>query len=669
MHRPVDLVARLWDICQVPDYRKIAPANHAELVTTVFGFLARDGKIPDDWFASQVAYADRDDGDIDTLSNRIAHIRTWTFVANRPNWLDDPLHWQERTRAVEDRLSDALHERLTARFVDRRTSVLMRRLKEKAMLEAEISQSGDVLVEGQLIGRLSGFRFEADAGGDGTDARALRSAAAKALAGEIAERAERVATSVNNDFVLASDGTLRWRGAAIARIAEGDDALRPRLILLADDVLAGGARERVQARIELWLASRIETVLKPLVDLRAAETLAAAARGVAFRLVENLGIIDRVEIAEEVRSLDQESRAGMRTIGVRFGAHHIYVPQLLKPGPSALLATLWSLKNGSPGQTADLIQLAASGRTSFKADPAVPRALYRVVGYRVAGNMAVRIDIVERLADLIRPLIAWRPTPEAATQPEGAADGNGFRVTVAMTSLLGCSGEDFASVLRSLGYRMERRPAPVDATVATASDAGAEATPEAAEPGAQPLAAAETSPPASTADAPEPAEAASKAEAAVAAAEPAEAQAALEPAVDDAAVAPEPPADTAVAGEPPAAEAAAEPAFIEIWRPHRPHHRRPEARRDGPRKPREPQAVRPEARAPDGDRPPRPPRRERSRNERPGGDRRARQGERSSPRDPPRVEQREREKPIDPNSPFAALAALKAQLEAQKRNG
>ena len=451
---------RLWEVCQVPDYRKIAPANHAELVTTLFTFLARDGRIPDDWLDRQIAYADRPEGDIDTLSNRIAHIRTWTFVANRPNWLDDPLHWQERTRAVEDRLSDALHERLTARFVDRRTSVLMRRLKEKAMLEAEITTTGDVLVEGQHVGRLAGFRFEADATAEGTDIKALRTAAAKALAGEIAERAEKVATSPNGDFVLASDGTLRWRGGVIARIADGDSVLKPRFILLADDALASGPRERVQARIDLWLANRVETLLKPLIDLGGAESLSPAARGIAFRLVENLGVIDRAEIADEVRGLDQESRAGMRALGVRFGAHHIYVPALLKPGPGALLAVLWSVKHGGLDQAADLTRIASSGRTSVKLDPAMPRPLYRVVGYRVAGNMAVRVDIIERLADYIRPLIAWRPTPAAPNPPEGAVDGNGFRVTVTMTSLLGCSGEDFASVLRALGYRMERKPAP-----------------------------------------------------------------------------------------------------------------------------------------------------------------------------------------------------------------
>ena len=182
---PAD-VERLWDVCQIPDYRKIAPATHAELVVTIYGFLMREGRIPTDWFARQIAQADRADGDIDTLSTRIAHIRTWTFAANRPDWLADPEHWQEVARGIEDKLSDALHERLTERFVDRRTSRLMRRLRENAMLEPEINKTGEVVVEGHGIGRLDGFVFVPEASSGGSEAKALQNAAQKALAGEIA---------------------------------------------------------------------------------------------------------------------------------------------------------------------------------------------------------------------------------------------------------------------------------------------------------------------------------------------------------------------------------------------------------------------------------------------------------------------------------------------------
>src|ERR1700716_3270883 len=182
-------VERLWEVCQVPDYRKISPASHSELVVALYGFLMRQGRIPDDWFAGQVAQADRTDGDIDTLSQRIAHIRTWTFAANRPDWLTDPDHWQGVARAVEDKLSDALHERLMERFVDRRTSVLMRRLRENTMLETEITKTGEVVVEGHAIGRLDGFRFAPAATASGSEAKALGAAAQKALAGGIEARA------------------------------------------------------------------------------------------------------------------------------------------------------------------------------------------------------------------------------------------------------------------------------------------------------------------------------------------------------------------------------------------------------------------------------------------------------------------------------------------------
>src|SRR3984893_18243106 len=201
-------IERLWDVCQIPDYRKISPAAHAELVATLYGFLLREGRISDDWFARQIAQADHIDGDIDTLSTRIAHIRTWTFAANRPDWLGDPEHWQGATRAIEDRLSDALHERLAERFVDRRTSVLMRRLRENTMLDTEITKTGEGGVEGHAIGRLDGFRFAPDTTSGSSDAKALSAAAQKALAGEMEARANQLAHAPDAQFVLTSDATI-----------------------------------------------------------------------------------------------------------------------------------------------------------------------------------------------------------------------------------------------------------------------------------------------------------------------------------------------------------------------------------------------------------------------------------------------------------------------------
>ena len=205
----------------------------------------KDGAIPADWFSRHLSAMDRTDGDIDTLSNRIAQVRTWSFVANRPDWLKDPEHWQDVARQVEDKLSDALHERLAQRFIDRRTSVLMRRLRENKMLEAEITTTGDVTVEGQHIGHLHGFHFVPDPQADTTEAKTLRNAASKALAGEIEARADRFAETPDTLLVLSNDGTMRWMGDPVAKLEPGDKLFEPRVRILSDEHLTGPAREKV----------------------------------------------------------------------------------------------------------------------------------------------------------------------------------------------------------------------------------------------------------------------------------------------------------------------------------------------------------------------------------------------------------------------------------------
>jgi ATP-dependent RNA helicase SUPV3L1/SUV3 len=712
--KPAD-VERLWEVCQVPDYRKIAPANHAELAVALYGYLQRDGKVADDWFGRQVAEADRTDGDIDTLSQRIAHVRTWTFVANRPDWLADPEHWQGVTRGIEDKLSDALHERLTERFVDRRTSVLMRRLRENATLEPQISKTGDVIVEGHTIGRLDGFVFVAEASSGGSDAKALQNAAQKALAGEIGTRATRLAEAPDEQFVLASDGTIRWTGAPVGKLIAGEDVLKPRVRVVADEHLTGAPRDAVEARLATFVKSHLEKLLGPLFVLSAAEDVTGMARGVAFQLVEALGVLDRQKVAEEVKGLEQPARASLRKYGVRFGAHHIYVPALLKPGPRALAAQLWALLHESAQGKCldDLLHLAGSGRTSIPVNREIDAALYGMAGYRVSGERAVRVDILERLADLIRPALSWRegaPGPK----PQGAIAGGGFTVFNGMTSLIGASGEDFASVLRSLGYRMERRPKPPEpAPTAPLQEAVTEAP-------ASPVVEAET--PASADASPEPA---AEVDVAPGDATPEVSHEAFQEPVE-AALQPEPepvtmtpdepgeapsespeiaaePAETSAQSEPAPASAEQEtvtaapeePVLIEVWRPgrvggggrpegrRRPRFKRGEGGRDSraPEQgaPQQPEQVAATADAgtpatpseapPKEERHHRPHRRQRpdQRFDRPQRDRdRERERQDRSPR-PQRHERREREKAPDPNSPFAKLAALKAQLEAEAK--
>ncbi len=622
MAHGADAVERLWEACQIPDYRRLAPAAHAELVTTLYAFLMKRGRIPDAWFAAQVDQADRVTGDIDTLSGRIAQIRTWTFVANRPDWLSDPDHWQGIAREVENKLSDALHERLTERFVDRRTSVLMRRLRENSVLNTEIGKTGEVIVEGHAIGRLDGFTFAPDAAEAGSDAKALQAAAQQVLASEIDTRATKLAAAPDDQFVLTSDGTIRWTGDAVAKLVAADDALHPRIRIIADDRLSGAPREAVQARLDLWLKTHIEKLLGPLFGLSKAEDITGIGRGIAFQLVEALGVLERAKISAEMKDLDQASRATLRKYGVRFGAYHIYFPGLLKPAARALASLLWAekLDNVDMSALSGAQHLASSGRTSFPVDKALHRDAYRVLGYRQCGERAVRVDILERLADLIRPALAWRES-SPGEKPTGAFDGRGFVVTQAMTSLTGSAGEDFASILRALGYRMDKRPplppkpAPVDVVETVAAEtppveASAETTMETtAETPVEEVAAdlpisGDPAPSASllpnvtpVAEAPlapveaafveaaaEPAAEAPATEAPVEQAEAASApEAAAEPVASEAA-----PSETAAAEAPaveaPAAEAkpdaTAEPAMVEVWRPggrsdeRRPHHDR-----------------------------------------------------------------------------------------------
>ncbi|WP_425359445.1 helicase-related protein [Cohaesibacter intestini] len=623
-----DCLRLLWDVCQVPDYRKIAPANHAELIGVLFQQLEERGTLSNDWLTAQIAYADRIDGDIDTLANRIAHIRTWTFVANKKGWLDEPLLWQEKTRAVEDRLSDALHERLTKRFIDRRTSVLMKRLREKAMLEAEITPAGDVLVEGQHVGQLQGFRFAPDVSAEGNDAKAIHAAAQKVLSVEFENRSEKIAGAANDQFLLSGDGILRWQGAPIAKLVAGDVVLKPRLMVLADEGLSGVALENVQSRINLWLSNHINLLLQPLVDLSTVEELEGIAKGLAFQLVENLGILDRRSVSEDVRSLDQDARASLRKFGVRFGAYHIYIPALLKPAPSTMLVMMWALHNGGLDQEGiqDVPALSASGRTSIPINEAIAPQLYKTVGFGVYGKRAVRIDILERLADLIRPLLSWRPTEEAPEPPEGAVE-RGFTVTVAMTSLLGCAGEDFSTILKSLGYRVERRRI------------------EPEQPAEKP---AET-------------EAAAPVEGETAVAEAVDAEDKSGDASADADTSPQEaaPADAVVeaGAEEAKAEADSEPEeqWLEIWRPGGRGDRRPQ--RSGQRNAKPGQK---DARGKGG-------KRGGPRNQDGGqkGQDRSRNNDkgRGKPRD---QTSRKPEKVADPDSPFAALAALKANLDKGK---
>jgi ATP-dependent RNA helicase SUPV3L1/SUV3 len=555
----------------------------------------------------------------------------------------------------------------------------MRGLKEKDELYAEIGEDGAVHVEKHYVGRLKGFRFVPDAQAEGIHGKATRNAATHVLARELGMRVRRVASAKNDAFKLTRQAQVLWRDEEIARLEAGEDPLKPTVVVLADEHLSAPDKARLQERLNAWIAELIGERLKPLVEIDAAQDIAGLARGIAFRLKENFGVLQRESIAEEVRSLDQPARAQLRKYGVRFGAFNIYFPALLKPASSELAAILWVLKRGAEHRLdiAAMPDLPRAGLTSMPLRGVGGLdAFYRVAGYHVCGPRAVRVDMLERLADLIRVLLGWRLDPaNPSLPPKGATGDGGFKATPDMMSILGCSADELGNVLKALGFWADRRRVPVAPSVAAPavapeqSPAKAEAAVEA--PGAQ-TGAAETpagtaEPPAATVSPPE----------SIAVAEPGQENAAVGTA--EPAPAPEPEAPAAAAASPSgeAPPAPAEEKWEEVWRPrrkgrsferpdqerraHRPRHRG--FAKGAPKPPPQPS---PGDKAPDAAQAqPSKPMRQAGKHHQSRRDQgRKGSGRRDEPRRPHLQASPPRAKAaFDPDSPFAALSSLKAAME------
>ncbi|MBW7852120.1 MAG: disulfide oxidoreductase [Rhodospirillales bacterium] len=432
----LERVKLLWEVCRIPDFRKVMAETHTRLLGQIYRHLTSPrGRLPDDWLHNHVRRLDRTDGDIETIITRIANVRTWTYVSHRGDWVADPVGWQERTRAVEDRLSDALHDRLTQRFVDRRTAVLVRRLKDSDELLSAVARSGEVVVEGHHVGRLEGFRFIADVADGAHAAKAVSAAAQRALRGEIRSRVAALATEGQDAFALLGDGVVTWRGAPVARLTAGAEPLKPGIDVLATDLLDGPGRETVRKRLVDWLAGRVEADLGPLLAVRRA-ALGGAARGLAFQLCEALGSLPSGPAARQIAALDADDRRRLARLGIRLGVESVFMPALLKPAAQGLRALLWAAHKGVEPRPPP-----SPGRVTVPVAAECPAEFYEAVGYRVLGRHAVRVDMLERFAAKIRGL---------------AREGE-FTVPQPLATLLGLSGDDLGGVLDAMGYRQFRR--------------------------------------------------------------------------------------------------------------------------------------------------------------------------------------------------------------------
>ncbi|MGC0225260.1 helicase-related protein [Pseudooceanicola nitratireducens] len=431
-----DAVRLLWDVCRIPDFRGISHAEHSSLLMQIFADLHQHGRVPDDWLARQIKRIDRTDGDIDTLSKRLAFIRTWTYVAQRSGWVADENHWRGETRAVEDRLSDALHERLTQRFVDRRTSVLLRRLKQKEALLAEVSDTGEVTVEGEFVGRLEGFRFRQDAKASGEEAKTINRAALQALAPHFHLRADKFYNAPDTEIDFTEQGGLMWGDQAVGKLVAGSDVLKPQVQVFVDDEAGQDVSEKVQRRLQHFIDRKIAALFEPLMNLQRDETLTGLARGFAFQMIEGLGILPRAQVADDVKQLDQDARGALRKHGLRFGQFTIFMPLLLKPAPTRLRLVLWSLAN----KLDEFPEAPPPGLVTVPTDASAPEGYATMAGYRVAGERSIRIDMLERLADMLR-----------------AEDTRaGFEAKADMLSITGMTLDQFADLMQGLGYKADK---------------------------------------------------------------------------------------------------------------------------------------------------------------------------------------------------------------------
>ena len=427
-----EAVRLLWDVCRIPDFLGDLGGSHPRLVTRIYRFLmSSEARIPPDWISRAVDRLDRTDGDIDTLTARIAGVRTWTYVSHRRDWLEDAVGWQQRARELENKLSDALHDRLTQRFVDRKTAVLVQKLRERKTLLAGVGNDGRVTVEGNEVGWLQGFRF-VPLDSEVAASSHLMAAANRVLREVIAGRVADINAAGDDVFVLELEsGTIRWRDAPLGRLVAGATVVRPLVDVLASDLIDGPAREQVRQRLTRWLDDYLLAQIGPLLELRQA-AFAGTMRGLAFRLVEGLGCSVRDPAVDRKGNFADDERKMLARAGVRIGVEMTYMPKMLKGRLMALKGLLWALHAGGPAPT----PIPDGGSTSLVCGDGVPAAWYLALGFCPAGPLAVRADLLERLLAEVR-----RSTRDGA-----------FAVPPAMMNAIGAGPDDFAQTLRRFGY-------------------------------------------------------------------------------------------------------------------------------------------------------------------------------------------------------------------------
>ena len=426
----------LWECCQIPDFVKKTYGNHLEVVSKVFSFLnGKDGKITNDYMRLQLIKLDKLEGNVDSLSNRIANVRTWSYVSNKINWVESQSYWIEKTKLLEDRLSDRLHEELTKTFIDKRASVLARGLKQDIEFKTEIMEDNKVIIDEQFIGDLKGLRFEIDlkAGALETDIKSLKKAARQTVGPELQKRIQSI---IDTGLIeIKDDFKIYWKNFPIAKLIAGKDYLNPDIFLIVDDILENDDKQKLSEFIGNWIKEKIKLILKSLIDLKNLKESNSSIKALAYQLYESNGVIKRDVVAEYLKKLGQDERKILRDLGVKFGRYHVFLFRLLKPEAVSLRTLLWKNFNQK-----NLNLTPPTFGLNFLDDKNIRDKHFMLLcGFENFDNYFVRIDILERLFVLI-----INASPEKDKE---------IKLVPEMLNLLGCSKENFKKLIEKMNYK------------------------------------------------------------------------------------------------------------------------------------------------------------------------------------------------------------------------
>jgi ATP-dependent RNA helicase SUPV3L1/SUV3 len=430
----------LWECCQIPDFVKKTYGNHLEVVSKVFSFLnSNEGKINNNYMRLQLVKLDKLEGNVDSLSNRIANVRTWSYVSNKINWVENQSYWIEKTKLLEDRLSDRLHEELTKTFIDKRASVLARGLKQDMEFKTEIMEDDKVIIDDQFIGDLKGLKFEMDlkTGALETDIKSLKKAARQTVGPELQKRIQSI---IDTGLIeIKDDFKIYWKNFPIARLIPGKDYLNPDIFLIVDDILENNEKKKLSEFIEKWIKEKINFVLKSLIDLSNLKDSNSSIKALAYQLYENNGVIKREVVVEYLKKLGQDERKVLRDLGVKFGRYHVFLFRLLKPEAVSLRTLLW--KNFNQNY---LDLTPPTFGLNFLDDKNIKNKDFMLLcGFENFDNYFVRIDILERLfVQIINSNL--EKDKEIKLIPE-------------MLNLLGCNKDNFKKLIEKMNYKTIER--------------------------------------------------------------------------------------------------------------------------------------------------------------------------------------------------------------------